>query len=131
RVFQVGGFGKANYNSLAAKLQRRFSGGLTYLASYTWSKAIDTGSGIRQPPGDIHILQNEFCPKCDRGLSSFHTSHRFVTSVLYELPVGKGRRLLNYGGPANAIHGGWQLGSIVTLQTGFPQNVFAGREQCN
>lgn len=131
RVFQVAGFGKANYNALAAKLQRRFSEGLTYLVSYTWSKSIDTGSGIRVPPGDTQFLQDEFCQPCDRAVSSFSTSHRFVTSLLWELPFGKGRRFLNHGGPANVIFGGWQLGSIVTLQTGFPINVVAGKDQSN
>jgi len=131
RVFQVSGFGKANYNSLAAKLQRRFTGGLTYLTSYTWSESIDTGSGIRVPPGDQQFLQDEWCQICDRARSSFNAGHRFVTSLLYELPFRKGKRLLNHGGPINAILGGWQLGSIVTLQTGFPISVRAGKDQSN
>ncbi len=101
RVFQVSGFGKADYNSLAAKLQRRFSAGLTYLVSYTWSKSIDTGSGIRVPPGDQQFTQNEWCVSCDRAVSSFSASHRFVTSLLYELPFGKGKPLLNHGGLIN------------------------------
>lgn len=94
RVFQVSGFGKADYNALAAKLQRRFSSGLTYLLSYTWSKSIDTGSGIRVPPGDQQFTQNEFCVSCERATSSFSADQRFVTSILYELPFGKGKPFL-------------------------------------
>ena len=98
RVFQVSGFGKGNYNSFSTKVQRRFSAGLTYLASYTWAKAIDTGSGIRVPPGDTLFLQNEFCQTCDRAVSGFSASHRFVTSLIYELPFGGGKPFLNGGG---------------------------------
>jgi Carboxypeptidase regulatory-like domain len=131
RVFQVSGFGKADYNALAAKLQRRFSSGLTYLVSYTWSKSIDTGSGIRVPPGDQQFTQNEFCVSCDRATSSFSADQRFVTSLLYELPFGKGKPLLNHGGLIHAIVGGWQMGSIVTLQSGFPVTVLDGKDQSN
>ena len=131
RVFLVDSIGKASYNSLGVKLQRRFSGGLTYLTGYTWSKAIDTGSGIRPHASDTLFAQSEFCVQCDRSPSAFNTAHRFVTSALYELPFGKNQRFLNQSRVVNAIAGGWQLGSIVTMQTGFPLNVFAGRDQCN
>ncbi len=131
RVFQVDGIGRANYNAFSAKLQRRFSAGLTYLTSYTWSKAIDTGSGIRMPPGDTLFLQNEFCQSCDRALSAFSAEHRFVTSLLYELPFGKGKPFLNHGGFTHAIVGGWQMGSIVTLQSGFPITAMDGKDQSN
>jgi hypothetical protein len=130
-VYQVSGFGKANYNSLSAKLQRRFSAGFTFLTSYTWSKSIDTGSGIRVPPGDVAFLQNEFCVPCDRAVSSFSADQRFVTSLLYELPFGKGKPFLNRGGFVHAIAGGWQMGSIVTLQSGFPVTVLDGKDQSN
>jgi hypothetical protein len=63
---------------------------------------------------------------CERGLSSFDVRHRFVTSALWDIPVGKGRRLSIENGFLNALIGGWQIGSIVTLQTGFPLTVFAG-----
>ena len=131
RVFQVSGFGKADYNALAVKLQRRFSSGLTYLVSYTWSKSIDTGSGIRVPPGDQQFTQNEFCVSCDRATSSFSADQRFVTSLLYELPFGRGKPILNRGGIVHAIVGGWQMGSIVTLQSGFPVTVLDGKDQSN
>jgi hypothetical protein len=54
-----------------------------------------------------------------------------VTSVLYELPFGKGKAFLNGGGFTNAIVGGWQLSSIVTMQTGTPFNVIAGYDAGN
>ncbi|MEX2264932.1 MAG: carboxypeptidase-like regulatory domain-containing protein [Bryobacteraceae bacterium] len=131
RVFLVDPVGLGNYNSFAAKFQRRFSGGLTYLASYTWSKSIDTLSAIRQHAGDALFAQDEFCIQCDRALSSYDARQRLVTSALYELPFGKGKRFASGSRVVNAMLGGWQVGSIVTLQSGFPLNVFAGRDQCN
>ena len=131
RVFLVDGVGKANYNSLGLKLQRRLSAGLTYLLGYTWARAIDTGSGIRPHASDTLFAQDEFCIQCDYALSAFHTQHRWVWSTLYELPLGRGKRWLNRGGALNAIMGGWQVSSILTVQTGFPLTVFAGRDQCN
>jgi len=131
RVFVVDTIGKSNYHSLGLKAQRRFSQGLTYLAGYTWSKATDTTSGIRPQGSDTLFAQDEFCVQCDYGLAAFHTSHRFVSSTIYELPLGKGKRLLNRGALSNAVFGGWQLGSIITLQTGFPLNVYDGLDQSN
>jgi hypothetical protein len=68
---------------------------------------------------------------CERGLATFHVAHRFVTSALYELPFGKGKALLNAGGVANQIVGGWTLNSILTLQTGSPFTIRSGRDQAN
>src|SRR5439155_15669661 len=69
--------------------------------------------------------------RAERGLSSFNVPHRPVTSVLYELPFGKGRRFISQSGAADAVLGGWELGSIFTLQSGFPETVLAGRDQSN
>jgi hypothetical protein len=113
-----GGYGK--YNSLSAKLTKRFSNGLTYLFGYTWSRALDTGSAIRTHDGDTLFPQNSYCRNCEYGLSSFHTGQRFVSSVLYDLPVGKGRPVNIENRLLNGLVGGWQLGGILTAQTGFP-----------
>src|SRR5207244_6743350 len=65
------------------------------------------------------------------GLSSFNLDHRSFTSLLYDLPIGKGRRFLSDGGIADAIIGGWQLGSIFTVQSGFPATVIDNKDQSN
>jgi hypothetical protein len=132
RIQEVDGSAKANYNALSVKLQRRFSKGLTYLSGYTWSKSIDDGSAIRVHDTDVLFPQSSYNLHAQRGLSSFHQSHRAVTSVLYDLPAGKGRRFLSQGGVADAILGGWELGSILTFQSGFPMTATdGGKDQSN
>lgn len=85
----------SNYNALQVSMRRRSNGGLTLLASYTFSKAIDTASstnnsttGTQKFPQDIRNLRSE------RGLSDFHRQHQFSGSFNYEMPFGKGRRFL-------------------------------------
>jgi hypothetical protein len=131
RVWMVDEHNKANYHSLGVKAQRRFSQGLTYLVGYTFSKSIDTASGIRNNNGDVLFPQNSACMQCERGLSTFNVAHRLTTSALFEAPLGRGKRLLNTGGIANALLGGWQIGTIVTAQTGFPFTVASGADLSN
>ena len=123
QILQSGNY--SNYNALSVKVTRRLAAGLTYLASYTWSKSLDNGSAIRGTSTDI-LPQNSRCLPCDYGYSSFNVPNRFVTSVLYELPFGQGRQFANTGGIMNQVVGGWQLGSIVTWQSGFAVNTTAG-----
>jgi hypothetical protein len=115
----------SNYSAFSVKVTRRLATGLTYLGSYTWSKSLDNGSAIRGTSTDI-LPQNSRCLPCDYGYSSFNVPNRFVTSVLYELPFGQGRRFANTGGIVNQVFGGWQVGSIVTVQSGLPVNSAAG-----
>jgi Carboxypeptidase regulatory-like domain len=115
----------SNYNAFSAKFTRRLAAGLTYLANYTWSKSLDDGSALRGTSADI-LPQDSRCLRCDYGYSAFDVPSRFVTSVLYELPFGKGKRFANSGGFVNQIVGGWQVGSIFTWQSGFPLNTQAG-----
>ncbi len=123
--------GKGNYNSLAVKLTKRYSNGLTYLGAYTWSKSIDTASAIRNQGNDTLFPQNSYCRQCERALSSFDVRQRLVVSVLWDLPVGKGRRVNIDNGFVNALIGGWQVGSIFTMQSGYPLNIFQGGDPSN
>jgi hypothetical protein len=120
RIQLVDNGGYGNYNGLAFKLTKRYSSGLTYLLGYTWSRTLDTGSAIRTHDGDTLFPQDSYCRNCEYGLSSFHTGQRFVSSVLYDLPFGRGRQFNIENPVLNAVAGGWQLGSIFTKQTGFP-----------
>ena len=122
--------GYSHYNSLGVKFTRRYSKGLTVLSSYTLSKSTDNGSGIRTNGTDPLNPQNSYCLSCEDGLSVFDQRHRFVTSVVYDMPVGPGRRYLSTGGLGNVI-GGWKLTSVVTLGSGFPLTVSAGEDSAN
>ena len=103
------------YNALQARLEKRFSGGLNFLAAYTWGHSIDTAS--RGSGGSWH--QNAYNLRADRGSSDFDVRHRFTGSVVYELPLGRGKRYLsNAGALANGLMGGWSVNAIVTFMTG-------------
>jgi hypothetical protein len=125
RIQLVDASANGTYNGLAAKLTKRFSSGLTYLASYTWSKSIDDASGIRVHNGDTLFPQNSYCLTCERGLSIFNTASRFVTSVLYDIPIGRGLQYNVSNRILDAFVGGWQIGSIITYQSGFPLTISA------
>ena len=99
--------------------------------SYTYRSSIDTGTAIRNQGGDTLFPQNSYCRQCERGRSSFDVGHRFVTSILYDLPVGKGRSRNLSNGFANAVVGGWQVGSIVTFQSGFPITITQSGDPSN
>ncbi len=108
----------SSYHAFFARYQRRFSQGLTILSSYSWSKSIDNGSGIRTTDGDSLTPSNDYNLKGERGLSAFDFRHRWTTSFLYEVPF-RGSNVL-----ARTLLGGWQVGGITTLQSGFPFTLY-------
>jgi hypothetical protein len=122
--------GYSHYNSLGMKLTRRYSGGLTVLGAYTFSKSWDNGSGIRTLGTDPLNPQNSYCLSCEDGPSVFDQRHRFVTSAVYDLPFGPGRRFLSNGALGSVI-GGWKVTSVVTLASGFPLTINAGEDTAN
>jgi hypothetical protein len=109
--------GVGNYNGLGAKLSQRFGNHLTTLFSYTFSRSIDDSSAIRGPGNDF-VPPNARCRSCDYGPSDFNIPNRFVASILYTLPFGKGQQFLNRGGIVNQLVGGWELSTITTAQSG-------------
>ena len=106
----------SNYNALIARLERRFSNGLSFVAGYTYGKSIDTASGLN---GSNTQPQDNYNLRAERGLSEFDVRNRLVLSQIWELPFGNGRRWLNQGTLARVV-GQWQMANIVTLQTGQP-----------
>lgn len=113
--------GLSNYHSLQAKVERRLSNGFTYLASYTWSKTIQS-LGTDQNPHD----------RADaRSLANFDVPHRFVMSSVYDLPFGKGRAWMDRGGLPGALLSGWSLGAIFQIQSGSPFTPTTGRDIAN
>jgi hypothetical protein len=120
--------GRGNYNTVSGKLTRRFAQGLTALLGYTFSKSIDTGSAWRGQ-GDAVVANDANCIiQCEKGLSSYDVPQRLVASVLYELPLGRGKPLgTNWGAVPNQILGGWQISSIINLQSGLVGNFLGAR----
>jgi len=116
----------AVYNSGSLKVTRRFSQGLSFTSSYTFSKSIDNSSGIRVQGYDTLFPQDSRCLRCERALSAFDTRHRFVLGSAYDLPVGKGRLLNITNSFANVLASGWQTSASVTVQSGVPANINIG-----
>ena len=118
--------GESKYNSLQAKLEKRFSDGLSFLASYTWSHAMDDASnpGIGGGPSyrntNLIPLQAEFTN------SNYDTRHRVTVNGLYELPFGKSRKYAHEGGVLDYIVGGWSTSLTWVAQSGIPFTVNAG-----
>lgn len=111
RVAQSEGF--ATYHGLETSIQRRFSGGLSFVTNYTWSRTIDNQGSI-----DLRDY------KLDKGLSAFHMAHRFNVAGVWEIPFGTGRRFGTGSTPVvNALLGGWQLSGILVFRTGTPLSV--------
>jgi hypothetical protein len=130
KVQEIGNVAEARYNSLAVKVTRRLHQGLSVLGGYTLSKSEDNGSGIRTLDGDTLFPQNSFCLDCEWGLSVFDVRHRFVASVLYELPFGTGKPFLQ-NGLGGALLGGWQISTIINKSSGFPRTAYDGIDRSN
>lgn len=113
----------SNYNALQTRFQQRLDFGLSVLASYTWSKSIDNASAFFTSAGDPNFPQDSNNVRAERGRSAFDVRHRFTTSYSYELPIGRGHRLLGDSGWLTHVFSGWQTLGIVTLQSGRPFTV--------
>jgi hypothetical protein len=110
----------ANYNSLQTSLTKRLSHGLDFLASYTFSKALDNTSGSGGTSQlDLTFLGNDQTNRrSSHGISDFDRKHRFVASFLYQPPNLK-------IGPAflHPVFSHWQFSGVLVLQSGLPITV--------
>jgi hypothetical protein len=126
--------GDNDFEGFSARVEHRFSKGLYLLNSFTWGKALGdseqaleyysnlTGSN----PQNIHNLGQE------RGPSSYDAKLVNVTSVVYQLPFGKGKQFgANMNPVLDAVLGGWELNSINTASTGLPVNVYYAPSAAN
>jgi hypothetical protein len=117
------------YNGLQVKLDKKFSNGLQFLASYAWAHYIDIGgSGFSQSSAP----QNDLNPAGDRGDGNFDERHIFTGSWVYELPWGKGRQFMsNAPAIANGILGGWEFTGIMKANTGGPLGMGVNFDDAN
>ncbi|HZY62291.1 MAG TPA: carboxypeptidase regulatory-like domain-containing protein [Edaphobacter sp.] len=113
--------GISSYNSLQAKLQKRYENGLNFLATYTWAHAMDDAS---QPLGGTGYRGvNLIGIRNDYANSQADVRHRLTFNGYYLLPFGSGRRFLNRKGILDILAGGWATDLQFTAQTGFPFSV--------
>jgi hypothetical protein len=125
----------STYNALQAQIDRRFSNGISFNVSYTWSKSLDTrsfdptltvvGTGnastAADTPFDINNRALNYAP------SDFDRRHVLQWNSVAELPFGKGKRWFgNASGLANRVVGGWEVTGYGRLSSGRPFSVFAG-----
>src|SRR5205085_1599469 len=83
--------GKSQFHAMNLKIERRFTQGFSVLGAYSWSHSIDTDSGGSF--GSPNLNPANF--QLDKGSSDFDIRQRFSTSVLYEFPIGKGKKMLS------------------------------------
>lgn len=112
--------GLSSYHSMQATLERRFSGGLGFLASYTWAKSIDNVPNAFGGADNGPIPQDRRYRNADRAVSGFDIAQRFTYSLNYSLPFGKGRRWQSDHAVVNMLAGGWDTNLIFTAQGGLP-----------
>lgn len=113
----------ANYNALVASVQRRYANGLLFLASYTWSKAIDVVDG------DNTTVQDQYNVNLQRSPATFDRTNNFLFSGVYDLPFGSGQRFAhNLGVAGNTLVGGWHLSFIQQIASGQPVAITANNQ---
>jgi hypothetical protein len=115
--------GNSSYNSLQARLQKRFGAGTSVLASYTFGKSIDDNSTFFSSSGDANFPQNSADPGAEKGRSNFDIRHRFSLGFSWDLPFGQGRQFLARSGFLSSLLAGWAVCGIVTAQSGNPFTV--------
>ena len=115
------------YHSGVLRVEKRMKSGVSLLASYAWSKAIDQTYSPASDGGEsgaVGTPQDRNNLRAEKGRSSFDINHRAVFSYIYELPFGKGKRYLNSDNRLlSRIVGGWFVSGITTISTGFPFTV--------
>jgi hypothetical protein len=126
----ITGIANSSYNALETSLKKRFSHGISFLASYTYSKSIDdsstfnlTGSASKPLAGENDLAQNPFDVNAERGRSLFDARHRFVLSYQWSLPWWQQPK-----GWYQQVLGNWHVNGIVTAMTGTPFTVFDGND---
>jgi hypothetical protein len=112
----------SNYNALQVRYEQRFAGGLTLLNSFSWENALDNASasleGNTPSPQDANNL------RADYGQSDYNLPVANVTSLVYELPFGRGRKYMSSSNSfVDGALGGWQVSAINTAQAGTPFNL--------
>jgi hypothetical protein len=116
----------SHYDAFTFKAEKRFSNSLTFLNSFTWAKSIDygrstTNANTEAQSASATVSQMVKDLRKNKARSDLDRALVYNLSFLYELPAGRGRRWLQ-SGPASWVLGGWQLGGILSMQSGPPMS---------
>lgn len=120
----------SSYNSLQLTLEKRFTRGLTILANYTYSHAIDdlpVGGGVVDVGAEASSVLPWNFPgrhRFDRGPADFDHRHRFVASYVWQLP-----KLADASPVVRGVFGAWEVSGVFSSQTGGPLTIEAGKDQ--
>jgi len=106
-IFSEDTIAHSNYNSLQVLFEKRFSHGLQFQASYTFSKSLDNASSFESALNPLNFNSTY-------GLSNYDARHRFVFNYVWDLPVPK------YAGFKGQVLNGWEVSGILSFQSGFP-----------
>lgn len=123
-------FGNASfstYHALQVELQRRLRGGLRVQMNYSFAKGLSDFIGSTGDTNSFLTLRNT---RLETG--QFNNTHQFNANFIYDLPVGRGRKLWrNVDGVPRALISGWQLGGIMRYNSGDPLSILSGRGTFN
>lgn len=128
----------STYHALQVMVQRKFTKGVQFQASYTWGKSLDTRSfdpalttvstGTNQSASSTPF--NIYNRALNYARSDFDRTHMFIAYGIWDLPFGKGRRFgSGSSGVVRAIIDGWNVNGVLTLQAGRPFTVYSGANQ--
>lgn len=120
-----------NYNAMTVEINRHMHHGLMFNAAYTWSKNLTNDDEVGDVEGGVTI-EDTYDLKREKGNAEFDPRSRFVSSMVWQLPLGRGQRFFNHNGFLNEAIGGWQISADYTAQTGqyyTPQ--FSGSDPSN
>jgi hypothetical protein len=112
---------ESNYNSATVEVSRHSGKGVTFDASYVYTRDLSNAAGATPNAFAIsggNFMTDRFHPGLDYGNVSYDRRHRFLATYLYQLPFGHGEHWLSANSAANAVLGGWQLAGVTVLQTG-------------
>jgi hypothetical protein len=124
--------GVNNYNGFFVDVNHRFRRGLGLRTNFSHGRSLDNESAITgtQAGGQIGVVMDPDDRRRDYGLAAFDIRNRFSLNGMYELPLGAGRQFLGgVKGVADKLVSGWQLNTIVNLQSGFPFTPILGFNQ--
>src|SRR5450759_2280917 len=116
--------GNSTYHAGFVRVEKRMSGGLSFLAHYTFSKFLDDVEAANEF-GTTGSYMDAYNRRLDKGRSGSDVPHRLVVEALYEVPGFKGNRV------ANRVLGGWKLGVLQTAESGPPFTVTTSANTTN